>query len=38
MLKTRDHFKKVTYPEDISWKDGHSKEQRWYGHNRSRKY
>ena len=25
-------------PRNTSYKDGHNKEQKWYGHNRSRKY
>ena len=36
--KTRDLFKKIRYPENISCKDGHNKEERWYRPNRSRKY
>ena len=38
MGKTRDHFKNQRYQENISCKDGHNKEQRWYGPNRSRRY
>ena len=38
MGKTRDHFKKIRYPKNISCEDGHNKEQRWYGPNRSIKY
>ena len=36
MGKTRDLFKKIR--GNISWKNGHSKGQKWYGHNRSRRY
>ena len=38
MGKTRDRFKKIRYPKNISCEDGHNKEQRWYGPNRSIKY
>ena len=36
MGKTRDLFKR--YQGNISCKDGHNKGQKWYGHNRSRRY
>ena len=36
MGKTRDLFKKEI-PRNISCKDGHNKEQKWYGPNRSRR-
>ena len=38
--KTRDLFKKIrdTKGTNISCKDGHTKGQKWYGPNRSRKY
>ena len=39
MGKTRYLFKKIRrYQENISCKDGHSKGQKWYGPNRSRRY
>ena len=39
MGKTRDLFKKIsTYQGNISCKDGHNKEQKWYGPKRSRRY
>ena len=39
MRKTRDLFKKIRDTKgNISCKDGHNKEQKWYGPNRSRKY
>ena len=39
MGKTRDLFKKIKrYQGNISCKDGHSKGQKWYGPNRSRRY
>ena len=38
MGKTSDLFKKIRYQRNISCKDGHNKEQKWYGHNRSRRY
>ena len=38
MGKTRDHFKKKRYQGNISCKDGLSKEKKWYGPNRSRRY
>ena len=38
MGKTRDIFKKIRYQGKISCKDGHNKEQKWYGPNRSRRY
>ena len=38
MGKTRDCFKKIRYPENISCKDGHKKGQKLYGPNRSRRY
>ena len=37
MGKTR-HFKKIRHQGNISCKDGHNKGQKWYGHNRSRRY
>ena len=38
MGKTRDLFKKIRYQGNISCKDGHNKEQKWYGPNRSRRH
>ena len=38
MGKTRDFFKKIRYQGNISCKDGHYIEQKWYGPNRSRRY
>ena len=39
MGKSRDLFKKIkSYQENISYKDGHYKGQKWYGPNRSRRY
>ena len=38
MGKNRDLFKKIRYQGNISCKDGHSKGQKWYGPNRSRRY
>ena len=39
MGKTRDHFKKIRATKGIlHTKDGHSKGQKWYGPNRSRRY
>ena len=38
MGKTRDLFKKIRYQGNISCKYGHSKRQKWYGPNRSRRY
>ena len=38
MGKTRDLFKKIRYQGNILCKDGHDKGQKWYGHNRSRRY
>ena len=38
MGKTRDLFKKMRYQGNISCKDGHTKGQKWYGPNRSRRY
>ena len=38
MGKTRDLFKKIKYQGNLSCKDGHSKRQKWYGPNRSRRY
>ena len=38
MGKTRDPFKKIRYQGNISCKDGHYIEQKWYGPNRSRRY
>ena len=39
MGKTRDLFKKIRDTKgNISCKDGHNKEQKWYGPNRSRRY
>ena len=37
MGKTRDLFKKIRYPGNISCKDGHNKGQKWYRCNRSRR-
>ena len=36
--KTRDLFKKIRYQGNISCKDEHSKGQKWYGSNRSRRH
>ena len=38
MGKTRDSFKKIRYQGNVSCKDGHNKEQKWYGPKRSRGY
>ena len=39
MGKTRDLLKKnQRYQENISFKDGHNKVQKWYGPNRGRRY
>ena len=38
MGKTRDFFRKIRYQRNISCKDGHNKEKKQYGHNRSRRY
>ena len=38
MGKTRDIFKKIRDQGNISCKDGSNKGQKWYGHNRSRRY
>ena len=38
MGKTRDLFKKIRYHENISYKDGLDKGQKWYGPNRNRRY
>ena len=38
MGKTRDLFRKLKIPRNISCKDGLEKGQKWYGPNRSRKY
>ena len=38
MRKTRDLVKKMRYQGNTSCKDGHNKEQKWYGPNRSRRY
>ena len=38
MGKTRDLFKKIRYQGNISCKYGHSKGQKWYGPNGSRRY
>ena len=38
MGKSRDLFKKIRYQGNISCKDGHSKGQKWYEPNRSRRY
>ena len=39
MGKSKDLFKKIMrYQGNISCKDGHSKGQKWYGPNRSRRY
>ena len=37
MGKTRDLFKNIR-DTNISCKDGHNKRQKWYEHNRSRRY
>ena len=37
MGKTRDLFKKIRDTKNISCKDEHNKEQKWYGPNRSRR-
>ena len=37
--KTRDLFKKIKrYQGNISCKDEHKKQEKWYGPNRSRRY
>ena len=36
--KIRDFFKNIQIQGDISCKDGFNKGQKWYGHNRSRRY
>ena len=38
MGKTGDLFKKIRDIKGISCNDGHYKEQKWYGPNRSRRY
>ena len=39
MGRTRDLFKKIRdYQGNISCKDGHNNEQKWYGPNRGRRY
>ena len=38
MGNTRDFFKKIRDSRNISCKDGHNKEQKWYGPKRSRRY
>ena len=38
MGKTRDLFKKIRDKRNISCKDELDKGQKWYGHNRSRRY
>ena len=38
MGKTRDLFKKIRDPRNISRKDGLDKGQKWNGSNRSRRY
>ena len=38
MGKTKDLFKKIRHKGNISYKDGHNKQQKWYGPNRSRIY
>ena len=39
MGKTRDLFKKIKrYQGNISCKDEHKKQEKWYGPNRSRRY
>ena len=38
MEKTRDLFKKLEIPRNISCKDGHNKGQKWYGTNRRRRH
>ena len=36
--KSRDFFKNIQIQGNISCKDGFNKGQKWYGHNRSRRY
>ena len=36
--KTRDLFKKIRDTKRTFHVDGHNKEQKWYGHNISRRY
>ena len=38
MVKTRDLFKKIRDTKGTLCKDEHSKGQKWYGPNRSRRY
>ena len=38
ILKTRDFFRKLDIPGNISCKDGLNKGQKWYGPNRNRRY
>ena len=38
MGKARDHFKKIRYQGNISYKDRHNKGQKCYGPNRNRRY
>ena len=38
MGKTKISSRKLEIPRNISSKDGHNKGQKWYGHNRSRRY
>ena len=38
MGKTRDLFKKIRDTKGTFHVDGHNKEQKWYGHNISRRY
>ena len=38
MGKTRDLFKKIRDTKGIFHENGHNKGQKWYGHNRSRRY
>ena len=38
MRKTRDLFKKIRDQGNISCQDGLNKGQKWYGHNRNRRY
>ena len=38
MGKTRDLFKKLEIPRELSGKDGLNKGQKWYGPNRIRRY
>ena len=38
MGKTRDLIKKIRDPKETFHNEGHNKEQKWYGPNRSRSY